>query len=203
MSLRKILTPVTGKQDVMDVLLKSLKVDSDLPSTAQAQAAEISGHIDELVRRLRPELLQDLFQAIEKGALSQALTAGVVPEIVGLLESGLQDLVREEGRFAAINQRVEEAYRRVVEVQMPLAEFLSQKTSPQDTELAQRITELKTFRDTLASQKSSLERLGEKISATKQALVRLKEQAARLGQTPQQAQTTPSPPQGSPLPQQS
>lgn len=188
---------------MMDVLLKSLKVDSDLPSAAQAQAADISSRLDEITKRLRPDLVEELFQGIEKGALSQVLSTTLVPEIASLLDSGLQELLREEARYSAITQRVDEAYRRVVEVQMPMAEFLSQKNQQQDSELVQRVEELKRYREALAAQKSALERLGEKISSTKQRLIKLKEQAARLGQRAQQPAQSPPQSQPQTAPQQS
>lgn len=181
-SIRRIL-PVGARQDVMDVLLRSLRVESDLPATAQAQAADISGRLDEITKRLRPELLAEVFRAIEAGSLSRLLVGELVPELAGLIESGLQDLAKEENRFLSITQRVEEAYRRAVEVQIPMAEFLSRR-APQDQELAGRIAELSRFKDALATQKEALARLGEKISSTKQGLVALREQAARLGQQP-------------------
>lgn len=200
-SLRKILTPVTGKPDVLDIMVRSLKVDSDLPAAAQAQGVDISNRVDEVMRRLRPELLDDLFTAIEKGSLSQSLAAGLIPELSSLLESGLQELLKEENRFSSLTQRVEEAYRRVVEVQTPLAEFLTQRLPQQDAELTERVNELKRFREALESQRANLEKLGEKINLAKQRVVKLREQVARLGSQPPTTQPgQPNPPQSSLLP---
>jgi len=198
-SIRKILTPVTGKPDVLDVMVRSLKVDSDLPAAAQAQSADISNRVDEIMRRLRPELLDDLFTAIEKGSLSQSVAAGLIPDLSSLLESGLQELLKEENRFSSLTQRVEEAYRRVVEVQAPMAEFLTQRLQQQDAELTERVNELKRFREALEAQRANLEKLGEKIGLAKQRLVKLREQVARLGsQAPKAQLGQPNPPQSSP-----
>jgi chromosome segregation ATPase len=197
-SIRRILTPVTGKPDVLDLMLKSLKVDSDLPASAQTQSADISNRVDEVMRRLRPDLLDDLFTAIEKGSLSQSLAAGLIPELSSLLESGLQEILKEENRFSSLTQRVQEAYRRVVEVQTPMAEFLTQRLPQQDAELAERVNELKRFREALESQRVSLDKLGEKIGLAKQRLVKLREQVARLGsQAPTAQLGQPNPPQSS------
>ncbi|MEM0119906.1 MAG: hypothetical protein QW514_07705 [Thermoprotei archaeon] len=198
MSIRRILSPVTGKPDVLDIMMRALKFDSDLPSSAQTQSLDISGHIDEVVRRLRPELLEGLFAAIEGGSLPQSLAPSLVPEISALLESGLQDLLKEESRFSSLSQRVEEAYRRVVEVQAPIAEFLMQRLAQQDAELNERIGELKRFREALESEKANLEKLGEKISLSKQRVVNLKERAARLGSLAQTARSSQSNPLQSP-----
>ncbi len=188
MSIRKILTPVTGKPDVLDVLMKSLKVDLDLPVAAQTQAVDISAHVDDLTKRLRPELLEELFAAIEAGALAPALGGTLVSEVLAILDSGLQELEKEEARFTSITRRVEDAYRRAVEVQSPLADFLGQRVGPQGGDLAERINELKRFRESLSAQKSNLDRLGEKITLVKQKLVKLKDQGLRLSSRPQAAQ---------------
>jgi chromosome segregation ATPase len=191
-SIRRILSRVSGREDTYSVLIETLKVDTSLPKSLDSEKESIDKRITDILEKLNPDLIYDILNQVKAGKLSSEVLQTLLPAFLELIKKYSEELKKERQKYDDLRKRVIEETRDLLQIRLPLLDFLSKRIPPENKELNARKTELQSFSEELQRVRSSVENVGAKLTELESKISALEKELIKFSPEKEQTSTAPA-----------